>query len=172
MNKGFTLIEVVIYLALFSIIIGGGMVAVYGIIQSTDAGNNQIILQEEANFILRKIDWTLTGAISITTPANPTPTTNLILTKNISGSPTLFTFEINSNDVICPVKYLCLKRGSAMSQLNTNLFQLNSSSISISNLSFKKTPTGNGIETNFTLTTEQNGRNVSQVFTTTKYLRN
>ena len=38
------------------------MVATYQIIQSTDASTNQIILQEEANFLLRKIDAAITGA--------------------------------------------------------------------------------------------------------------
>ena len=154
-STGFTLIEIVIYLALFSIIIGGGMIAVYEIIQSADAGENQVILQEEANFLLRKIDWALTGATSVAVTSFPQ---TFSVTK--SGLPTLL-FDYNSSN-------LRLKRGSSSAVI------LNSSSITVSNLSFVKTVVSgkpDAITTTFTLTTAQNGRNTSQVFTTTKYLR-
>jgi hypothetical protein len=56
-TKGFTLIETLMYLALFTLIIGGGMLATYQIIESTTASYGHILLQEEGNFILRKIAW-------------------------------------------------------------------------------------------------------------------
>ena len=49
-HQGFTLIETIIYLALFSIIIGGGMVSAYQIIQSTNASHEKITVQEETGF--------------------------------------------------------------------------------------------------------------------------
>ena len=154
-NRGFTLIEVVIYLALFTIIIGGGMVSTYSIIESTNAGSNQVTLQEEANFLLRKVDWALIGASSVSVIISP-PT--LIVTK--TGLPTLL-FDLNSSN-------LRLTRGGASPVI------LNSSNTKVSNLSFTHI-TGGGkpdaITTTFTLTTAQNGRNTSQIFTTTKYLR-
>ena len=153
-SRGFTLIEVIIYLALFSIIIGGGMVATYHILQSTDAGTNHVILEEEANFLLRKIDWALTGSTLVAVPTSST----LQSTKNIDGVSTLLTFNFSSPN-------LTLKRASGSA--NT----LNSSSISVSALTFQKTVIGNGVKTSFTLTTVQNGRNVTDNFSTTKYLR-
>ena len=153
-KNGFAIIEVVVYLALFSIIIGGGMVAVYQIIQSTDAGENQVILQEEANFLLRKINWSLTGADTVDVPSS----TSLSVDK--PGMPTLL-FDLNSSN-------LRLKTGSDPAVI------LNSESISVSGLSFSKTVSSgkpDAIATAFTLTTVQNGRNMSQEFTTTKYLR-
>ncbi len=150
MKKGFTLIEVIIYLALFSIVIGGGMVATYQILGSSNSSSNQVILQEEANFLLRKIDWGMTGA-TVATPATIPP--SLTITK--AGYPTL-KFDLNSTN-------LRLTRGAGLP------LSLNSSSISVSGLSF--IAIGNGITTQFTLTTVQDGRNVSQTFSTTKYLR-
>jgi type II secretory pathway pseudopilin PulG len=149
MNRGFTLIETIIYLALFALVVGGGMVAVYQIISSTDATNNKVILQEEANFLLRKIDNTLTGAVAVSVSSSP-PT--LVVTK--SGPQT---FASPSND------------------LTLNSKVLTSGSIKVSNLTFERIPGSGGrpdmVVTSFTLTTNQNGRASTQNFSTTKYLR-
>lgn len=158
-SKGFTLIEVIIYLALFSIIIGGGMIAVYGIIQSTDNGANHIILEEEANFLLRKIDFALTGATNI----NILSAARLQTTKNINGVSTTYTFNICSG-------YLTIEVGAGKTCAN-NPINLNSGNITVSNLSFTTGTGGAGVKTSFTLTTAQNGKNVSENFSTTKYLR-
>ncbi len=64
---GFTLIETLIYIVLFSIIIGGGMIAAYQIVEGTERTESKTILEQDANFILRKINWVLTGAISVDT---------------------------------------------------------------------------------------------------------
>ena len=65
MNKGITLIEVLLYIALFAIIIGGTMTAVYQIIESTNDTNTKVIALEEGNFLQRKIEVELTGASSV-----------------------------------------------------------------------------------------------------------
>ncbi len=153
-QKGFTLIETIIYIALFAIIIGGGMVAAYQIIQATEASNNHIILQEEANFLLRKINWALSQ------PAIGFGIGSSVLT--VSSSPPL-TFDLDcSNPNAC--------------NLRLNAIILNSSAVKVSSLSFCNTScvpsiTSNGVTTSFTLTTMQNGRPASQGFSTTKYLR-
>src|SRR3989338_5692599 len=82
-GAGFTLLETLIYLFLFAIVIGGGMIAAYNIIEGTDAAYNHVVLQEEANFLFRKISWALTGATAISTPS----ATSLSVTK--TGSPDL-----------------------------------------------------------------------------------
>lgn len=168
-NAGFTLIETIIYLGLFGLIIGGGMVATYQIIQGSQQTNNQVIVNEEATFLLQKINWALAGAANITTPTSSTAATNLSLTKIIAGTPTILTFEINADDASCPVNSLCLKR-PAMS-----VEPLNSSSISVTNMSFLRQPAANGkpdaITASFTLTALQAGEIESQNFSTTKYLR-
>ena len=151
-KKGFTLIEAIVYMALFFIIIGGAMVTTYGIIESVNAGTNHVILQEEANFLLRKVDWAMTGATAVTAVASPP---SLSITK--TGLP-LLKFDVSGTN-------FRLTRGAGSPVI------LNSSSISLSNLSFTPTGGGVGVTTAFTLTTVQNGRNVSENFSTTKYLR-
>ena len=141
MNKGFALIEMVVYIGLFSIVIGGGMVATYQIMESTNAGTSHVILQEEANFLLRKINWALTGAKI----ANPSGTT-LNITK-YDG--TTYVFNLDSGNLML------------------NGTPLNSSSISVSELNFSS-PGTNGVKTSFKLTTVQDGREASQTFSTTK----
>lgn len=70
MNKGFTLIETIIYIALFGLLIGGALVTSYGLIEGTDRSQSKTTIQEEANFVLRKIDWALTGVKDINIPGS------------------------------------------------------------------------------------------------------
>lgn len=165
-GAGFTLIESLIYIALFTIVIGGGMVAVYNIIEATNANTNHVILQEEANFLFRKIDWALTGATSITIPSAGSLTSNKL---EVVKNSTSIAIETNLTNLNCPINYLCLKRDPF------SPVQLNSSSLYISGLLFTRTLAANGkpdsIKTNFSLITVQNGRATGQDFTFTKYLR-
>lgn len=69
LNQGFTLIEALIYIALFSIVIGGGIGTAFYIAQGTQNVYQFILRESEANFVLRKIDWALNQANSITVPA-------------------------------------------------------------------------------------------------------
>lgn len=154
--RGFTLIETIIYLALFTIIVGGGMVATYQVIEGTVASYNYLVLQEEANFLFRKINWALTGSTVITVNSSA-----LIVSKLISGMYTQLTFAPDGTAIT-------LQRTGAP-------VALNSDSIFVSNLVFSDIPAAGakprGITTSFTLTTAQNGRVATQSFSTTKYLR-
>lgn len=155
-QPGFTLIETIIYLALFAMIIGGGMLAAYQIIQDTDATQNHIVLQEEANFLFRKMDWALTGATAATTTAS-----SLVVSKPIFGTSTQLTFTLTGGNIT-------LQRNSNPAVI------LNSSDIPVSMVSFMKNQGTNGappsITINFSLTTAQNGQPASQSFSFTKYL--
>lgn len=97
-QKGFTLIETLLYLALFGVIIGGGMAATYQVIQSTEATHQKVVIQEEADFLLRKLDWAMGSAMS----ATATPTSLIIgsLTFRIeNGNMTLNSDPLNSSFV-------------------------------------------------------------------------
>jgi len=63
-QSGFTLIEMIIYIALFSIIMGGLVVTSYQLSQNAGKTSSKVVTQEEINFVLKKIDWALTGASS------------------------------------------------------------------------------------------------------------
>lgn len=155
--SGFTLIETLIYIVLFAVVIGGGMVSVYNIIEGTSANYNHVILREEANFLMRKIHWALTGITAI----GVGPST-LSTTKIISGMPTQILITIDGSTMT-----LARASGSPL--------PLNASSIAVSDLAFTDVePAGGrpqGVTASFTLTTAQNGRPASQDFSTIKYLR-
>ena len=60
-QKGFTLIETLIYIALFSIILTGILLTAYQIIDGSEKTRQKVILEEEANFLMRKFSWATAG---------------------------------------------------------------------------------------------------------------
>lgn len=68
-HKGFTLIEALVYLALFSILMGGAVIAAYNLFDSSLKVGTRTMLQGESDFMLAKIDWVLSGAKGVTAPA-------------------------------------------------------------------------------------------------------
>lgn len=90
-KKGTTLIEIIIYIALFSILISGAFISAFQLIDSNNKINSNISLEEEGNFVLRKINWALTGL----DPTNP-PT--------VTGSGCLQTLTlIKTNYLLNPI---------------------------------------------------------------------
>ncbi len=76
-QNGFTLIEVTIYIALFSVLIGSAFVIAYQLINGSKELGAESTAHEEVNFVLRKFNWALTGISDIT---SPTPS-SLVVTK-------------------------------------------------------------------------------------------
>lgn len=148
---GFTLIETLIYLALFGILIAGIGVATYAIIEASGRDQTRITAQEEANFLLGKLNWALTGASSITVAP-----TSLNVNKFV-GPSVVFNY-IN----------LKLQLGGA---------PLNSDAVKVVNLVFIDIPASagkpEGVTVKFTLrSTTPRGTTIDQDFEITKYLRN
>lgn len=151
--KGFTLIEVLIYSALIAMIISGSLIAVYQIIEGSNSIQNKIITEQEANFLLSKIRWALTGATAIDIPAIGLASSTLSINKaNYSENPIVF--DLNSNN-------LRIKQGSG------NPAILNSQNIAINNLIFEHLAASGsgpeGLKINITIN--------NKLFTTTIYLR-
>ncbi len=121
--KGFTLIETLIYAALISIVVGFSLVAAYQIIDSSEGLNKKIMVEEEANFLLRKIGWALSGVDVINNPISGATGSILSINKiNFSGNPLVF--DLNSDN-------LRLKKGAAEPVI------LNNQNVKISNLVFE-----------------------------------
>ncbi len=70
-TAGFTLIETLIYVAFFTMLIGTLLSITYQTIASTDQVNRKITIQQEGNFLLKKIDWALTGLDLAANGGNP-----------------------------------------------------------------------------------------------------
>jgi type II secretory pathway pseudopilin PulG len=115
-QTGFTLIESLLYIALFSIIIGGALVAVYQMIESSDAVSAKNIVEMEGSFLLRKIDWALTGAWQVNDPAIIAPaisatSSQLSIYKRGYALPVLF----DSNNGVIRIQ----KDGSSFTDLTS-----------------------------------------------------
>lgn len=61
-QSGFTLIETLLYVVLFSFIMVGTLISIYGIMGSSARNKTKAMIEEEGSFIIGKIDWALTGA--------------------------------------------------------------------------------------------------------------
>ena len=67
-SRGFTLLETIIYIALFGVLMSGVLVAVYQLIDGGIRNMQSVAVQEEGLFINRKISWALSGATTVTAP--------------------------------------------------------------------------------------------------------
>src|SRR3989344_8910864 len=68
-TSGFTLLETVIYIALLAIMIGGGMVGIFNILEGSGRTRQAMYREQEAYFIIRKIDAVISEATDITFPS-------------------------------------------------------------------------------------------------------
>ncbi len=90
---GFTLIETVIYIALLSVITTFMIGVLYQIIGSQNQNRSKIEVESEANFMLQKIGWALSGAQTINQPAvNATASTLSVNRYTASQNPVVFDF--------------------------------------------------------------------------------
>jgi len=96
-KKGFALIEMIIYIALFSIMIGGLVVSAFQLMQSGNKTSSRIVVQEEMNFVLKKIDWAITGASDISVSVDQKKLT--ITNSNLTVSPTTIEFDDANNRI-------------------------------------------------------------------------
>lgn len=80
-HKGFTLIEALVYLALFSILMGGAAITAYNLFDSATKVGTRTMLQEESDFMMAKIDWVMSGAKAVTAPASGVTGSSLTVAK-------------------------------------------------------------------------------------------
>lgn len=160
--RGFTLIETLIYIALYTLIIGGVVVSVYSIIESSNRNQAKAMLHEEGLFILGKLESSLANADNALTPD---PATLSITDNSLSSSKNPTVFSVASGN-------LSVTRGNSPSEI------LNNSNVTVTNSSFVyTTQSGDGVlpekvEISFTFETATlNGTKVIENFSTTKYLR-
>lgn len=80
-NKGFTLIETLIYSALVTLITTFSVLAVYQLIDTGTRGKNLEQLNENQRFLEQKIYWTLQSVSAINSPASGATSTVLSVNK-------------------------------------------------------------------------------------------
>jgi type II secretory pathway pseudopilin PulG len=158
-SEGFTLIEVLVYLGLFAILMTGMVTTAFSVFESSDRDQTRVLMQGEGDFLVGKINWTLTGVRAINSP------TGSLLSVNKWINPTVATtveITLLGTDMI-------IRDGGSPQTM------LNNSNVSISNLVFTRNNAGTNqenIQTSFTITGRMlNGMSVSQDFSTVKYMR-
>lgn len=159
---GFTLIEMLVYIGLFSMIIGGAIVSAYNIFESTNRNQTKAMVAEEGLFLIGKINWALTGATAIDLISS----NKISITKSgitVSDNPLIF--DNSSGE-------MRLKRGADSPQV------LNNTNIAVNDLVFiRSVSSGNGItiesiSASFTINTKTpEGLELSENFHTIKYIR-
>lgn len=160
-TRGFTLIEVLVYLGIFSILIGGTVTAVYHMLEGSARTQTAVMLQEEGNFLIAKINWALSGVESVNV-SNPT---TLSVVKYTSTGTTNITITESGTDLV-------------LQQDADPAVPLNNTNVEVSGTLFVHTaPSGSGINpesvsAHVTLSTKTpNGMVLTKEFETTAYLR-
>ncbi len=98
-TRGFTLIEVLLYLALFSILIGGAVVCAFNLFEVAQNGGTRTMLSEETDFLLAKIAWALNDAQNITTPDAGGSGNTLVIDRRTNKDGTPLTFTLTGKDL-------------------------------------------------------------------------
>lgn len=73
--KGFTLLEVAIYIALLSLIIGGSLAAAFGLLQGESKAGGHDTIESEGGFVIAKFDAAMGQIIATSTPSKANPYT-------------------------------------------------------------------------------------------------
>lgn len=157
-NQGFSLIEVVVYVGLLVILMVGGILAAYNIIEANVRNQAQFVMYNEGNFLLSKINWEIGGSSAITVPSPGTPGAVLTLQK-IDGS--TVTLRVDNGNLV-------IVRGTSTPAI------LNNTTVVVSGLSFENqiSSVSQLISTTLTLTaTTDDGKIITRDFETVKYLR-
>jgi len=124
-SGAFTLVETLIYAALVSIIIGMTIVITFQVVSGNVKLSEKIFLEEEASFLLRKLEWAIGGASAINSPVSgASSNSSLSIDKfEVPAAENPIVFTVSDGD-------MTIKRGIADAVI------LNSSLLNISNATF------------------------------------
>lgn len=122
-TTGFTLIETLLYIGLLGIILGSFLQIAFQLIESSNRMSEKVFVLEETNFLLRKIDFLLSSAVSVVKPE--VGETGQILKINNDGSYVILSFDSATKNV-------SLKRSSSSEKI------LNSDFLPVDDLSFER----------------------------------
>lgn len=144
-KKGYTIIEMLLYIAIFSLIIGSILAIAMSI---SDQRIKNLITQEvdyQGQLVLNNINQNLRNASTINAPAAGSSSASLALnTATAANNPTIYDSFANQN-----VNKVRIKQGASAAEYLTN------SRVSVSNLSFTNRAITGGrdsIDVSFTLT--------------------
>jgi prepilin-type N-terminal cleavage/methylation domain-containing protein len=155
LNSGFTLIEVMIYLALYSMLFTGAISGVYALSASAARDRTAAMIDEEGSFLLAKTEWILSDASQIDVPLTEGP--ELVVTDSDG---TVVHVGISGGDIY-------LRTNSAESETLSN------TDVTIHDLIFARSGSSTQpLTESFMLSaTTSDGQVLARDFTTTVFLR-
>ena len=127
-NRGFTLLETIMYIGLFGVLMSGALVAVYQLIDGGVHNMHSVAVEEEGLFVNRKMNWALKGATAVTAPDSKT----LVITRPDLGAQSPLTITEQSGEML-------LTRGVAAP------LPLTTSELKVTSTSVSSVPAGGGI---------------------------
>jgi type II secretory pathway pseudopilin PulG len=95
-QKSFTLLEMMIYVALFSLIMIGSLITAWELIRTSQMTSERVTIEEEGNFLMRTMSWALTGVSSISTPSVLATTTDTLVVHKYGFPANPITIRYNS----------------------------------------------------------------------------
>src|SRR3989338_2731616 len=96
--KGLTLIEVLIYMAILAVFIGGIFVLFNQALDSAELLRLRAETAANAEFVMRKIEWAASGAKTINIPTANNSSSQLSMDKFVAGSNPLI-FVLNGEKI-------------------------------------------------------------------------
>lgn len=157
-NKGFTLIEAVIYIALLGLIMTGAVATAYQLLSGAGSLATKNTAQEEGNFVQRKLQWALSDMSNMPVVSGSGCSWNVSITKSGFASNPV---ELQRNTSVTP-NIIEMREGGTGSYT-----AITTGNVSASCLKFASIlPTGTG-PAGITATTTINGLD----FVVTKYIR-
>lgn len=94
LRQGTTLLEVIVYVALFSLLLGLTMTSLYQILDGSTRNRINQEVETEAGFLMQKIEWILLGTDVINQPAAGASSSLLSVQKyNFSPNPVVFDLD-------------------------------------------------------------------------------
>lgn len=116
-NNGFTLLEVIIYLSLFSLLMTGILQTVFIVFETVETNQEKIAVLAESTFLQQKMTWALSGATNVGVVSS----TTIVIVRPDLGSESPLTLQADNGT-------WSIKRGTA------DMAMLTSAEISVSDV--------------------------------------
>jgi Tfp pilus assembly protein PilV len=104
-QEGFTLIETLIYIAFFAVLVGSLLGITFQTIDNSARLSKKITIQQEANFILRKIEWAINSGEVVSSAGN-------VLTVTLYDGGGIVEFKHDGDNMV-------IVRGTEIKELNS-----------------------------------------------------
>jgi len=139
-DAGFTLIEMIFYLFFITLITGSTLGIIYQLLRNSENLKSGINIEEEGNFILKKISWVLNDSSAVNSPV-------INLAAPFNSASVLLSVEKNNLGTENPVKIYLVNNVLKIVRGTNPEKQLNNNRFIVSSLSFDRSWDGSNPKT-------------------------